>query len=147
MSSRYEFAWDQNEANGQGRLIWWIDGRPVMKAPIPDGQRKMCVSSFSLSYFDLVSLNLHSFPPVIPSITPYNPLSNPPILTPHLTQARLPSNNQHRHGRQRLRRPTAPRRHIRLHRARGEHARRAGRRLGTLRAELAGGEGGEYDVA
>jgi hypothetical protein len=38
---KYEFAWDQNEQNGQGRLIWWIDGREVMKAPIPDGTRRM----------------------------------------------------------------------------------------------------------
>ncbi|RMZ82206.1 hypothetical protein DV738_g1826, partial [Chaetothyriales sp. CBS 135597] len=39
---KYEFAWEQNEqAGGQGRLVWWIDGRPIMKAPIPDGQRPM----------------------------------------------------------------------------------------------------------
>lgn len=38
---KYEFAWDQNEQNGQGRLVWWIDGRPVMKAPIPERTRPM----------------------------------------------------------------------------------------------------------
>ncbi|KIV88997.1 hypothetical protein PV10_08618 [Exophiala mesophila] len=39
---RFEFAWDQNEqAGGQGRMVWYIDGRPVMKASIPQGTRKM----------------------------------------------------------------------------------------------------------
>ncbi|RMZ85392.1 hypothetical protein DV737_g731, partial [Chaetothyriales sp. CBS 132003] len=39
---KYEFAWDQDEqGGGKGRLVWWIDGRPIMKAPIPDGQRPM----------------------------------------------------------------------------------------------------------
>lgn len=34
---KYEFGWDQQS----GRLIWWIDGRPVMKAKIPQGSRPM----------------------------------------------------------------------------------------------------------
>lgn len=39
---RFEFAWHQDEgASGHGRLLWWIDGRPVMKAPIPQGTRPM----------------------------------------------------------------------------------------------------------
>ncbi|RMZ90628.1 hypothetical protein DV736_g2142, partial [Chaetothyriales sp. CBS 134916] len=39
---KYEFAWEQDEqGGGKSRLVWWIDGRPVMKAPIPDGQRPM----------------------------------------------------------------------------------------------------------
>lgn len=39
---RYDFAWDQPGGQpGQGRMIWWIDGRPVMKAPIPPGTRPM----------------------------------------------------------------------------------------------------------
>ncbi|KAK5945302.1 hypothetical protein PMZ80_002506 [Knufia obscura] len=39
---RYDLTWDQpNGQPGQGRLIWHIDGRPVMKAPIPQGSRPM----------------------------------------------------------------------------------------------------------
>lgn len=39
---RYDFAWDQPEGrSGHGRVIWWIDGRPVMKAGIPEGTRPM----------------------------------------------------------------------------------------------------------
>lgn len=38
---RYEFAWNQDEGSGQGRMVWYIDGRPVMKAPIPQGTRRM----------------------------------------------------------------------------------------------------------
>lgn len=39
---RYDFAWDQPGGQaGQGRMIWYIDGRPVMKAPIPEGTRPM----------------------------------------------------------------------------------------------------------
>jgi len=38
---RYEFAWDQRDGNGAGRLIWWIDGRPVMKADVPPGTRRL----------------------------------------------------------------------------------------------------------
>ncbi|KAG9771225.1 concanavalin A-like lectin/glucanase, partial [Aureobasidium melanogenum] len=38
---RFEFAWQQDESTGQGRLLWWIDGRAVMKAPIPQGTRRV----------------------------------------------------------------------------------------------------------
>lgn len=39
---RFDFAWDQPGGQpGQGRLIWSIDGRPVMKAQIPSGTRPM----------------------------------------------------------------------------------------------------------
>ena len=39
---RYDLTWDQpNGQPGQGRLVWHIDGRPVMKAPIPQGSRPM----------------------------------------------------------------------------------------------------------
>ncbi|KAJ9664679.1 hypothetical protein H2198_000025 [Neophaeococcomyces mojaviensis] len=39
---RYDLAWDQPGGQaGQGRMIWYIDGRPVMKAPIPPGTRPM----------------------------------------------------------------------------------------------------------
>ncbi|KIW77909.1 hypothetical protein Z517_07742 [Fonsecaea pedrosoi CBS 271.37] len=38
---RFEFAWAQDPATGQGRLVWWIDGQAVMKAPIPSGTRPM----------------------------------------------------------------------------------------------------------
>lgn len=38
---RYDFAWDEDESTGQGRLLWSIDGRPVMKASKPPGTRKM----------------------------------------------------------------------------------------------------------
>jgi beta-glucanase (GH16 family) len=32
---RFEFAWNEKG------LVWWIDGRPVMKAPLPKGTRPM----------------------------------------------------------------------------------------------------------
>ncbi|KAF5005019.1 hypothetical protein FDECE_8544 [Fusarium decemcellulare] len=39
---RYDFAWNQPGGQaGQGRMIWYIDGRPVMKAEIPAGTRPM----------------------------------------------------------------------------------------------------------
>lgn len=39
---RYDFAWHQPGGQpGQGRMVWYIDGRPVMKAPIPEGTRPM----------------------------------------------------------------------------------------------------------
>ena len=38
---RYEFAWDQDPATLQGRLMFWIDGRPVMRSDIPPGLRPM----------------------------------------------------------------------------------------------------------
>lgn len=36
----FEFAWWE-EAGGKGRLIWYIDGKPVMKAAKPPGTRPM----------------------------------------------------------------------------------------------------------
>ncbi|KAI6777782.1 Glycosyl hydrolases family 16 [Emericellopsis cladophorae] len=39
---RYDLVWDQPGGHpGQGRLIWFIDGRPVMKGHIPGGTRPM----------------------------------------------------------------------------------------------------------
>lgn len=38
---RYDFAWDEDEASGRGRLVWYIDGRVVMKAEKPAGTRPM----------------------------------------------------------------------------------------------------------
>ncbi|EXJ86562.1 hypothetical protein A1O3_03515 [Capronia epimyces CBS 606.96] len=39
---RFEFAWQQDEnENGTGRLLWWIDGRAVMKNTIPQGIRRL----------------------------------------------------------------------------------------------------------
>ncbi|CVK85855.1 related to endo-1,3-beta-glucanase [Fusarium proliferatum] len=39
---RYDFAWLQSGGQpGQGRMIWYIDGRPVMKGDIPEGTRPM----------------------------------------------------------------------------------------------------------
>ncbi|PHH83612.1 hypothetical protein CDD82_6640 [Ophiocordyceps australis] len=39
---RYDFAWDQSGREpGQGRLLWYIDGKPVMKADVPQGTRPM----------------------------------------------------------------------------------------------------------
>lgn len=39
---KYDFAWDQPGGQaGQGRMIWYIDGRPVMKAPVPAGTRPL----------------------------------------------------------------------------------------------------------
>lgn len=39
---RYDFAWDQpgGEA-GQGRLLWYIDGKPIMKSSVPPGMRRI----------------------------------------------------------------------------------------------------------
>lgn len=38
----YEFAWDQPGGQaGRGRMIWYIDGRPVMKADVPAGTRPL----------------------------------------------------------------------------------------------------------
>lgn len=34
---RYDFAWNQDS----GRLMWYIDGRPVMKAMVPQGTRPL----------------------------------------------------------------------------------------------------------
>ncbi|KAH8598940.1 concanavalin A-like lectin/glucanase domain-containing protein, partial [Bisporella sp. PMI_857] len=42
---RYEFVWEQDESKGRndggGRAVWYIDGRAVMKAEIPQGARRM----------------------------------------------------------------------------------------------------------
>ncbi|GAB7356727.1 hypothetical protein MBLNU459_g7634t1 [Dothideomycetes sp. NU459] len=38
---RFDFAWDEDEATGQGKLVWYIDGRVVMKADKPRGTRPM----------------------------------------------------------------------------------------------------------
>lgn len=37
------FAWQQNgDQNGAGgKMIWYIDGRPIMKASIPEGTRRL----------------------------------------------------------------------------------------------------------
>ncbi|EKD12903.1 uncharacterized protein L3040_007060 [Drepanopeziza brunnea f. sp. 'multigermtubi'] len=35
------FAWDQPENGQGGRMVWYIDGRTVMKANIPEGTRRM----------------------------------------------------------------------------------------------------------
>ncbi|OAA75076.1 Concanavalin A-like lectin/glucanase [Akanthomyces lecanii RCEF 1005] len=37
---QYDFAWDQT-GGGQGRMIWYIDGRPVMKCSVPEGTRPL----------------------------------------------------------------------------------------------------------
>ncbi|KIX96965.1 uncharacterized protein Z520_07079 [Fonsecaea multimorphosa CBS 102226] len=37
---RFEFAWMQGQGQ-RGRMVWWIDGQAVMKAPIPAGTRPM----------------------------------------------------------------------------------------------------------
>jgi len=42
---RFDFAWEQQQP-GQGRMVWYIDGRPVMKAPIPAGTRP--ISDFQI---------------------------------------------------------------------------------------------------
>lgn len=38
---RFDFTWDEDEASGTGRLLWYIDGKPVMKASKPPGTRPM----------------------------------------------------------------------------------------------------------
>ncbi|KAI4747607.1 concanavalin A-like lectin/glucanase [Aureobasidium sp. EXF-12298] len=38
---RFDFAWDEDEQTGQGKLVWYIDGRAVMKANKPQGTRPM----------------------------------------------------------------------------------------------------------
>ena len=38
---KYEFGWEQDEGSGRGRYVWWIDGRAVMRAAIPEGLRRM----------------------------------------------------------------------------------------------------------
>ncbi|OQE29626.1 hypothetical protein PENSTE_c002G00712 [Penicillium steckii] len=41
MGVRYDFIWDEDESTGRGRLVWLIDGRPIMRAEKPPGTRKM----------------------------------------------------------------------------------------------------------
>ncbi|KAG0160794.1 hypothetical protein PDIDSM_8324 [Penicillium digitatum] len=38
---RYDFIWKEDETTGRGRLIWLIDGTPIMRAEKPPGTRKM----------------------------------------------------------------------------------------------------------
>lgn len=39
---RYDFVWDQPSGQaGQGRLLWYVDGRPVLKATVPPGTRPL----------------------------------------------------------------------------------------------------------
>ncbi len=39
---QYDFVWDQPGGQaGQGRMIWYIDGRPVMKCAVPAGTRPL----------------------------------------------------------------------------------------------------------
>ncbi|CAG8086120.1 unnamed protein product [Penicillium olsonii] len=38
---RYDFIWDEDESTGGGRLVWLIDGMPIMRAEKPPGTRKM----------------------------------------------------------------------------------------------------------
>ena len=38
---RFDFVWDEDEGSGQGRLVWYVDGRAVMKASKPPGTRRM----------------------------------------------------------------------------------------------------------
>ena len=37
----YEFAWEQFESGEGGRMVWYIDGRLIMKASIPAGTRSI----------------------------------------------------------------------------------------------------------
>ncbi|KAJ5724787.1 hypothetical protein N7493_006515 [Penicillium malachiteum] len=38
---KYDFIWDEDESTGRGRLVWLIDGVPIMRAEKPPGTRKM----------------------------------------------------------------------------------------------------------
>lgn len=38
---RYDFAWDQTGQQQQGKMVWYIDGRPVMKATTVEGMRPL----------------------------------------------------------------------------------------------------------
>jgi len=39
---RFDWAWEQQPGPDQaGRMLWWIDGRPVMRAQIPEGTRPL----------------------------------------------------------------------------------------------------------
>lgn len=37
----FAFAWEQNEEGRGGRMVWYIDGRAVMKGTIPEGTRRI----------------------------------------------------------------------------------------------------------
>jgi hypothetical protein len=37
----FSFAWFENPTTGNGKLIWYIDGVPVMRASKPSGTRPM----------------------------------------------------------------------------------------------------------
>ncbi|PNS14760.1 hypothetical protein CAC42_1989 [Sphaceloma murrayae] len=38
---RFDLAWDESEDSNEGRIIWYVDGRPVMKASKPKGTRSL----------------------------------------------------------------------------------------------------------
>lgn len=38
---QYDFVWEQGDDGRDGRLVWYIDGRAVMKAQIPRGTRRI----------------------------------------------------------------------------------------------------------
>ncbi|KAL1303813.1 hypothetical protein AAFC00_000274 [Neodothiora populina] len=38
---RYDFVWDEDESSGKGKLLWLIDGRPIMRAEKPKDTRRM----------------------------------------------------------------------------------------------------------
>jgi hypothetical protein len=38
---KFDLAWEQGEDGRGGRLVWYIDGRAVMKASIPEATRRM----------------------------------------------------------------------------------------------------------
>ncbi|CAI7585174.1 unnamed protein product [Penicillium manginii] len=38
---KYDFIWDEDESTGRGRLVWLIDGMPIMRAEKPPGTRNM----------------------------------------------------------------------------------------------------------
>lgn len=37
----FAFAWDQPQNGQGGRMVWYIDGRPAMKATVPEGTRRL----------------------------------------------------------------------------------------------------------
>lgn len=44
MSTRpheFSFAWEQDGSGTGGRMVWYIDGRAVMKGTIPEGTRRL----------------------------------------------------------------------------------------------------------
>ena len=38
---RFDFVWDKDEKGKEGRMVWYIDGKSVMKASKPRGTRPM----------------------------------------------------------------------------------------------------------